>query len=253
MNKLAVPLLTPYLNGSFDFESMSRLVKSVDSYVDSYVPCLSTGEGSVLRNETWAQVVSGVVTNTQKPVFAGILDKGQETSKYIDRAEDMGCYGCVIPLSLYPKQLEEIIEDVESKNMKVIVYNQDKQPTLDEEYICKLCTRDNVVGFKDSSSNKEFLKRLINAKGEDTSWDIYQGMELDISENDSVDGYMVSLANVEPEFCALLKNDNLDISKLRSYIDTYKLKSDDWYLMLKQALKEKGIFSSSEAVKFNQL
>ena len=45
---LFVPLVTPIYKGKFDGTSMKKLVKFLDSTVDGYIPCLSSGEGKRL-------------------------------------------------------------------------------------------------------------------------------------------------------------------------------------------------------------
>ena len=57
---LYVPIITPMFHGEFDKGSMQKLIESVDQYVDGYVPCLSSGEGQVLSNEQWKEVVQFV-------------------------------------------------------------------------------------------------------------------------------------------------------------------------------------------------
>jgi 4-hydroxy-tetrahydrodipicolinate synthase len=67
-----LPLLTPFYKGKFDGDSLGRLMADVDSHVDGFIPCLSSGEGALLSDDIWSQLVQYVRSNSKKTVVAGI-------------------------------------------------------------------------------------------------------------------------------------------------------------------------------------
>lgn len=248
MKKLIIPIITPYLNGIFDRQSMERLIDVVDNHVDFYAPCLSSGEGGNLKGKKWEEVIECVNSNTKKPVYAGILNKDVEIYEYIDKANKIGCTGVVIVLKPNERETtEKNIEYCNKNNLEIIFYNAEGNPVLDVNYINKVCSHKKVVGLKDSSMDKDFINKLVKTK--DDSWDLYQGMEDLIKDSTGVDGYFISLANVEPEFCANLKsNKEINVNKIKNFINKYNLKDDNWYAYLKKELENRDIISSSEPV-----
>jgi len=157
----------------------------------------------------------------------------------------------VLPLGAYSKiEINELVTLVHELGLQVILYNTEEDTITDPNYVISVCENESVFGFKDSSCNKVFLNALADKKPADAFWKIYQGMETEISVDDNVDGYFISLANVEPEFCRQLISDRqkVDWSRLNDLAKKHNLEDPKWYVWLKQYLHTKLIIKSPEIV-----
>jgi 4-hydroxy-tetrahydrodipicolinate synthase len=249
MSKLILPIITPYKDGRYDEPSMHQLIERVEPHVDVIVPCLSSGEGGKLSGDKWSRVVQSVVSKTKHPVFAGILHKDQHVAEYISRAAKLSCHGVVLPLGGHtPAQIQKMIDQCARVGLEIIFYNAEDALVKNVNTIAQLGLNQNVVGLKDSSMDAGFLLSLTQAVASYDNFEIYQGMEMAITADESVDGYCIALANVEPEFCAQIKKSAFDEKQLAQFISDYNLESEQWYVYLKKALAEQGIIQSNETL-----
>jgi 4-hydroxy-tetrahydrodipicolinate synthase len=248
---LIAPLITPLLNGKVDETSLIKLIHSLHGYADILVPCLSSGEGSKLSESQWQEVVRIVTTYAKVPVYAGMLRSKTEMTSSIQTAHALGCAGIVIPLGNYNEnEVHALIALAKEHTLNIIFYNTESQAVKDISYILRLAKHDNVVGFKDSTMDSVFLKQLVGAT-RNTQMRVYQGMEMGIALDAlEVDGFFISLANVEPELCSELTKNNpeFDWKRFQNIVQKYNLASDRWYVTLKALLYARGSIRSTEEV-----
>lgn len=169
-------------------------------------------------------------------------------------SEDDECEDAL--LSTILEQLVQPHEDLMAETVGLVdwtrlhqnlcLYNTEHALVKDVDYITQLGRSPQVIGFKDSSMDAEFLDALIEAAADNPDFEIYQGMEMAILPEQNVDGYFIALANVEPAFCAQLPE--VDAEKLQQFIKDYDLESEQWYVRLKQVLYERSTFQSSETI-----
>jgi len=245
---LYAPLVTPFYKGEFDAESMQKLVSQLEPFVDGFVPCLSSGEGQKLRDDVWFESVRVVRASTKKPVFAGVLRAAFEDVVMLSRmAKELDCNGVVIPTVFvtdkenlaYFEQLSKAIE------LPMLVYNAESHPFQSAEAISKLATIPGVIGLKDSSGNQQFFDEVV----QQGKLPILQGMENQLTASLKGAGFLISLANVEPELCrkAYFEPSSEVGTKLESLWYEYNL-ANTWFISMKALLFGRGIICSAEEV-----
>lgn len=253
MKGLFIPLVTPMKYGEFDKVSMKKLIESVDQNVDGFVPCLSSGEGQVLTDEQWVEVVSFVRSCTTKPVIAGIKRDNIDTIiDLANQAEAMDCDGFIIPVPSNDwDSTKKHFEVIMSKTkLPIVVYNTETAHIDSLENLKELDVTGRIVAIKDSSMNKEFFSEICKARlSNELQMSVLQGMEHQLNVPEGCDGYLVSLLNIESELVRnMFENQTREIQmKVHEKFMKYNLGSD-WYITLKALLFSRGIIASSEQV-----
>ena len=256
MNKitgLLVPLITPMHHGKFDGQAMGKLIKSLEKYVDGYVPCLSSGEGAMMSDQLWQEVVASVRSKTVKPVIAGIKRKKiKDIVKLAGLAKKMNCNAIILPVPFNSDQKNiKFFEHVASKiSMPIVIYNTETAAFKSIAAVKKINKLSNIIAIKDSSMNIGLFKQLLALKATgELRINLFQGMEHLLLESKGCDGFLVSLLNVEPKLCKSMfksfsKKTNL---KILNKFWTYNL-GGEWYITLKGLLYSQGIIRSSEQI-----
>ena len=250
---LWIPLITPMLYGVFDKESMSKLIKSVDQYVDGYVPCLSSGEGQIISKEQWKEIVKFVRSQTNKPLFPGIKrEKIEDTILLEKTAKELNCEGITVPIPFKTwnenkKYLEKLLSETKSQMM---IYNTENAYISDIENLKELDKNERIVAIKDSSMNKEFFAEMCEARVQKKlTMTVLQGMEHQLDTPRGCDGYLVSLLNVEPKLVKeMFENPSIETNKkILDIFWKYNL-GGNWFITLKALLLERKIINSAEEV-----
>jgi 4-hydroxy-tetrahydrodipicolinate synthase len=252
---LWVPLLTPFYQGEFDGESMISLLKNIDPFIDGYVPCLNSGEGSQMADELWEEVVTFVIAHTNKPVAVGIF-KGTipEIVQQIEKAKLLGCKAVVIPVQGTDEdEMISFCNEVSSKSsLPVIIYNTEKTSIKTIEGFKKIAGYPNIVAVKDSSGNASLFQELVRSKSSgELDLSLLQGMENQLLESAGADGFLISLANIDPELSKnMLKTPTQEMNaKVMEKWDEYDLASETWFMNLKKILTARGVLKSAEAIR----
>lgn len=252
---LWIPLVTPMYRGVYDQQSMGRLMRLVEPYVDGYVPCLSTGEGAVLFDALWEEVIADVCARTRKPVVAGIKRKNfADILRLAKKANHFGCEAIAVPVpSTSEKENLRFFEQLASRSpLPIMVYNTESTAFTTVKSIQQLDTFQNVIALKDSSMNIGLFQKLIELrlKGK-LRLTILQGMEHQLFASKGCDGFLTSLLNNEPELCKKLFNTySLKIHK--QIMDKFWWQHNlggEWFITLKALLYSRGILRSAEQVK----
>lgn len=253
MKGLFIPLLTPMKYGQFDKRSMKKLIQSVEQNVNGFVPCLSTGEGNVLSDDQWLEVVSFVKSCTDKPVIAGIKrDSLEDVIKLANKAESVGCEGFITPVpsndwNVTKKHFDELMDQT---NLPFVIYNTETAHIDSLENLKELDGNDRIVSIKDSSMNREFFAEMCQARlGGSLIMTVLQGMEHQLDVPKGCDGYLVSLLNIESELVReMLEYPTREIQKkIYQKFMQYNLGSD-WYITEKAILLGRGVIDSAEQV-----
>jgi 4-hydroxy-tetrahydrodipicolinate synthase len=250
---LWVPLITPMFHGSYDRQSMRKLMKSIDSYIDGYVPCLSSGEGHILSDKQWRIVAMNVRANTKKPVIAGIKrNEVNSTIRLAAVASKIGLDGVVIPVPYDNDKanLRYFAHLAKKISLPIIIYNTEKNAFKSVDAFKKIDRIEKVVAIKDSSMNMALVKKLIylRARGQ-LRVPILQGMEHLLVASKGCDGFLTSLLNVEPKLTRVaFKKPSQKINKeIINKFWEYNL-GGDWYISLKSILFARGMIRSAEQV-----
>lgn len=254
VNGLYVPLVTPMYFGKFDPVSMAKLMASVDEYVDGYVPCLSSGEGQILSDELWIEVVTFVRSQTTKPVFAGIKrEQLPDTKTLAKQAAKLGCDGVIVPVPSndWPVTKSYFTDLLAEFDLPVIIYNTETASITDLKNLHELDRCPQIVAIKDSSMNSEFFSALCaSRKNHELNMSVLQGMEHQLDVPLGCDGYLISLLNIEPELVHQMwkiKSKSSNDLILKRFFE-YNL-GGTWYITLKALLHSREILRSAEEVK----
>lgn len=246
-------MITPFYKHQLDRLSLTALIRSVEDEVQGFVPCLSSGEGHLLSDEQWLEVVQATRASTDKPVLAGVKrDRIEDSIRLVQQAEALGCDGVVMPvLSNDGDEVVAYFEQVaEATILPIVLYNTETTAVNSLSAIRQLEAIENIIGIKDSSMNEAFFQTLCMLRQDgDLRLSILQGMEHQLLTPAGCDGYLVSLANVEPALCQRMyqmPSDRLNGEILEMFW-RYNL-GGDWLVTIKAMLFCREVIRSAEQV-----
>jgi 4-hydroxy-tetrahydrodipicolinate synthase len=246
-----VPLITPFYRGALDPPSLKKLMRFVAPSVDGYVPCLSSGEGALLSDAVWKDMISRTRSFTDKPVIAGIKRNSlADTIKLAGNAQKIGCQAVMIPVPYIEESesLQYFSRLTRKIALPVVVYNTEQNRFKSLAAVKELQRNDSIIGMKDSSMNKKLFAQMCAMRLAGTlRFPVFQGMEHQMQTPIGCDGHIVSLANVEPHLCRLMleKNSTQLHAKIIELFWQYNL-GGNWYVSLKSQLRERSIIRSAE-------
>ena len=246
-----VPLVTPFYRGKFDPQSLTKLIRYTEPHVAGYVPCLSSGEGQLISDRVWNDVVTATRGHTKKFVAAGIKrDNIDAVRRLSARAHQIGCDAVVLPVP-YAKESDTLryFDAVSAKiDLPIIIYNTEQLQIRTRSALLALAQNPAIIAIKDSSMNKRFFATACQLRRSGLlRLAVLQGLEHHMLVPDGCDGHMVALANVEPELCRrmLQRNTSELNAKIIDLFWKYNL-GGSWYVALKTILLERGVLRSAE-------
>jgi 4-hydroxy-tetrahydrodipicolinate synthase len=254
---VVVPLVTPVsADGTVSEPDVARLIETVRAHVTALLPALSTGEGWALNPSQWHDMVSYTVRNADGlPVLAGV--QCATTAEVIARAAlaaELGAQAVVVPTpfgsGLSQGEMYEHYEAVhEATSLPMVVYNESavSANTIKLTTLQRICALPGVVAVKESSGDVEFTRRLMAANPGVAVW---QGREHLLLPSNGVDGYVLSLANVEPALCkAMFEAPSAELAaQIDKACQAYQLDGAEWYRQLKSKLRERKVILSARCV-----
>jgi 4-hydroxy-tetrahydrodipicolinate synthase len=246
-----VPLITPFYKGTFDPRSLKKLMLSVATDVSGYVSCLSSGEGAMLPDSVWEEVVLCTRKHTKKTVIAGIKRKNiTDTIKLAEKAQRIGCDAVMVPVPYASERrtLKYFRDLANAIALPIVVYNTEQHRFKSVTAVKALQRNDAIIGMKDSSMNEKLFAQMCEMRIKKTlRFPVFQGMEHQMRSPAGCDGHIVALANVEPRLCRemLSKNTEQLNAKIIDLFWRYNL-GGNWYVSLKSILFERKIIRSAE-------
>lgn len=247
-----VPLVTPMYRGRFDHQSMIKLLKATQPYIDGYVVGLSSGEGEDLSEGLWRDTLACVASATHKPVAAAILGRSSDgIVSLAATAEQLRCAALVIPATGEGEDgaVDFFSELGKRVSLPLVIYNTEKNAIRSAKTVERLDELDDIIAIKDSSGDDRFFSRMLKMKPE-LRMSVLQGVENKLLQSKGCDGYMISLSNVEPALCrSMLDSPSISLNNdvLRKFHE-YNL-GGQWYVTLKALLYGRGVLRSAEQVK----
>ncbi|NCS99416.1 dihydrodipicolinate synthase family protein [Candidatus Parcubacteria bacterium] len=251
---LYIPIITPMKKGKVDLTSMGRLMDFVDPFIDGFAPCLSSGEGDVLNDEQWQEVVSFVKSKTTKPIFVGIKRGSiEDVLRLANAAKEIGCEGLTIPVpSNDIDETKRFFEKITSNvDLPIIIYNTETKNIKTLRDLKVVDENERIVAIKDSSMNKGFFESVCSARvSGGLKMNALQGLEHLLDTPEGCDGYLVSLLNVEPKLTKqyFLERGEKEHQEIMDKFYEYNL-GGEWFVTLKALLYARGLISSAEQVK----
>lgn len=252
---LWVLLLTPMYRGTYDAESMSRLLKLIEPHVTGYVPCLSTGEGDVLSNKLWGEVIKDLRAKTEKPILAGIKRGEMKDILNLARmARKAGCEAIVVPVpsNSEAKSLNFFSKLTKASPLPIVAYNTESTAFSTVEGIKKLDKIDKIIALKDSSMNIVLFQILVKLRSKNKlRICLLQGMEHQLFASKGCDGFLTSLLNNEPVLCKKLFETFSEVfhRQIMEKLWWQHNLGGEWYVTLKALLYGQGVLRSAEQVK----
>jgi 4-hydroxy-tetrahydrodipicolinate synthase len=168
----------------------------------------------------------------------------------VKRAEVLECDGVMLPVPFEDEALsiEYFSKIAKASDIPIFLYNTESCCFKSIESIQKLEDIDSIVGIKDSSMNSDFFMKLCHLRQSDRlRISVFQGMEHQMKVPSGCDGYVVALANVEPQLCRemLVQKSDAVNEKIIDLFWKYNL-GGNWYITLKSILFSRNVFKSSE-------
>ncbi len=226
---------------------------TIEPFAEGFVPCLSSGEGQFLSLSTWQNVIQATRQYTQKVVIAGIKRETlQETIALGKLAQQLGCDAIIVPVPVsddrvtvgYFNQITAAIA------LPIVIYNTESHSIQSLDGLRQLESLPQIIAIKDSSMNEEFFKLLCNLRTQaQLRLSVLQGFEHLLQVPPGCDGYLIALANLEPELChrMLLENSDVINSEILDCFWRYNLGAD-WFVSMKAILMARQVIRSAEQV-----
>jgi 4-hydroxy-tetrahydrodipicolinate synthase len=246
-----VPLITPFYKGKFDPQSLKKLIQFTAPEVNGFVPCLSSGEGGIVSDAVWEDVVRCARTLTKKTVIAGVKRNDlAATIKLSKKAERIGCDAVMVPVPYADeaKALNYFRDLAAAIKLPIVVYNTEQHRFKSIAAIQELQKNTSIIGMKDSSMNEKLFARMCKMRVQKTlRFPVFQGMEHQMHTPPGCDGHIVALANVEPKLCRDMwsKNSLRLNARIIDLFWRYNL-GGAWYVTLKSILAQRKIIRSAE-------
>lgn len=225
-----IALITPFKNGSVDFEAFDRILdKLINAKVDALVPCGTTGEPAVLTDEEWKSVISFTVKKVagRIPVIAGT--GSNNTAHVIERAhiaKELGADAQLVVTPYYNKTTQAGIiahftAIADDGSLPVIVYNVPSRTGLDiaPDTYRVLADHPNIIGIKDACGDVTKALALVNAVQGKVA--VYSGDDQLVAPLRTIgyDGVISVTANVIPKtFVTLCHTDIVSAGRLQAQL-----------------------------------
>ncbi len=167
-------LITPFRNGSVDFEALEQLVEwQITSGIDGLVPCASTGEFAVLSEAEQKEILKTCVrvSRGRVPVVAGASDiNPNKVVQLAQQAIECGVDAVMTVVPYYIKPTQDQIHNFYSfidniLQFPLLLYNNPARCaiTMSVDVIRKLSESKTIIGIKEADSDITRPTKLLNA------------------------------------------------------------------------------------------
>ncbi|MCB9880418.1 MAG: 4-hydroxy-tetrahydrodipicolinate synthase [Planctomycetes bacterium] len=166
-----VALVTPFKNGTVDFDALSTLVEDqIQGGVAGLVPCGTTGESPTLTHDEHDRVIAEVIRMAEGrvPVIAGTgSNSTDECIKLTRHAETAGASGALVVAPYYNKPTQEGLfrhyhAVAESTGLPIIVYNIPGRCGVEiaTETIVRLAEHPRIAAVKEATGKVTNISEL---------------------------------------------------------------------------------------------
>jgi len=217
---ILIPIVTPCRHtGDIDLEGLKSVCDDMlNAGCSSIFVAGSTGRGPWFNLDERVNICRTVAEHTKKniPLFAGCMASGlKDMLKNAHAMADAGADIAVVTAPGYfnynQKEVERIfIKFADASPLPVLIYDIPvfAGMKLDIEMVIRLSRHKNIVGFKDSSSDAERFKELIESFKDLTDFYLLQGKEHLLMDSliAGASGLVVGLLHIDPRpFAALYR------------------------------------------------
>ena len=263
-----VAIVTPFLNGKIDYESMKNLIEyQIANGTDAIIVCGTTGEASTLSYEEQIECIKRCVeyVDGRVKVIAGSGSNCTKSAVNLSKKiEKLGVDALLVVTPYYNKATQEglkmhykMISD--SVSIPIIMYNVPSRTGVNIDALTAIeIARDNknIVGIKEASGNISQISMISYLKSKyDVNLDIYSGNDNQVLPILALGGVgVVSVnANVIPkdmhDLVISFLNKEYDKSQIlneKAIIYSEILFSEVNPIPVKSALYELGLIASDE-------
>ncbi len=159
-----VALITPFKNGSIDYETLENLIEfHISKRTDGIVPCGTTGESATLSHKEHIELIDFVVKKVKGrvPVIAGTgSNSTKEAIELAIAAKESGADAHLSIVPYYNKPTQEGLYQhfkaiAEAVDLPMILYNVPGRTALNmtAETIGRLSKIKNVIGIKEATGD----------------------------------------------------------------------------------------------------
>lgn len=212
-------LITPFENGSVDFDTLKKLVEwhvAEGSY--GLVPVGTTGESPTLTHEEHEAVVKAVVETAagRIPVIAGAgSNNTAEAMRFVQFAKDVGADAALVVTPYYNKPTQRgLIAHFTALNeigIPIVIYNIPPRSVIDmlPDTMGELAKLPNIIGVKDATGDLSRVPKqrmscgtdFVQLSGEDAT-------AVGFNAQGGV-GCISVTANAAPKLCAQMQEATL--------------------------------------------
>ena len=263
-----VAIVTPFLNGKIDYESMKNLIEyQIANGTDAIIVCGTTGEASTLSYEEQIECIKRCVeyVDGRVKVIAGSGSNCTKSAVNLSKKiEKLGVDALLVVTPYYNKATQEglkmhykMISD--SVSIPIIMYNVPSRKGVNIDALTAIeIARDNknIVGIKEASGNISQISMISYLKSKyDVNLDVYSGNDNQVLPILALGGVgVISVnANVIPkdmhDLVISFLNKEYDKSQIlneKAIIYSEILFSEVNPIPVKSALYELGLIASDE-------
>ncbi|GAA2264766.1 dihydrodipicolinate synthase family protein [Kitasatospora cystarginea] len=246
------PLVTPLdLSGRVPADDVARLIDSIRTEVTALMPTLSSGEGWLLTERQWRDMVDATVRHAGGlPVIAGVqLPDTKAVVARIRLASELGVDAVAVTTPFGAGIDQDGIvghyRHVLATGVPVLLYNEEAVSgnRIEADTLARICRLPGVIGIKESSGEAEFTRQLVASN---LGVPVFEGWENLLSQVPGVHGFIGPLANLEPALCkALWQRPGPELqAQVDAACEKYGILCDDWYLRVKRELVARGVIGT---------
>lgn len=166
-----VALVTPFVNGEVDYESLGKLVDMHVEHSGSIIVAGTTAETPTLSDDEYYDIVKFVINRVARriPVIAGAGSNCTATSiKKAQFCEKAGADGLLLVTPYYNKTTQRGLINhykmiAESTSLPIIVYNVPGRTgmNIEPKTALGLSKIENIIGIKEASGNISQIAEII--------------------------------------------------------------------------------------------
>lgn len=214
----ATALVTPFKNGTVDYETFGRLIDwQIAGGIDGLVICGTTGEGSTLTDDEHRQCLRFAVERAQgrTPIIAGTGSNDTAYAVELSRyACEVGCDALLLVTPYYNKAtpkglIQSFLAVADATDKPIILYNVPSRTgvNIPLKVYKELAKHERIVATKEASGNLSAIAEIRAELGDSLA--VYSGNDDQIVPIMSLGGRGVIsvLSNVMPrethEMCRL--------------------------------------------------
>ncbi len=167
-----VPLITPFLGGKFNRDSMAHIVEFLERKgVHGLIPCGSTGEFKLMSFEERKEVIEAVSDLRKRAkLVVGVTEVNTSMAKEMARhAREVGADGILLlPPYYYSFSDEEVLKHVQqvysASDLPIILYNASlfTGRQIKVELVQKMYEEGMIVGIKETTYDFHHILQCIS-------------------------------------------------------------------------------------------